>query len=93
MVTERCVDLHWLCLVVLSFCRFCRFCRFAVLWRAGGSMDGCAGNCGITLTAASRVYLMEPCVDPAVEAQAAGRIHRLGQDKHVLCKRLCYRGA
>ena len=35
-----------------------------------------AGNCGITLTAASRVYLMEPCIDPAHEVQAAGRIHR-----------------
>ena len=51
-----------------------------------------AGNCGITLTAATRVYLMEPCVDPALEVQAAGRIHRLGQEKQVMCKRLCSRG-
>jgi hypothetical protein len=29
------------------------------------------GNVGITLTAASRVYLMEPALDPAVEVQAA----------------------
>ncbi|KAL9189332.1 hypothetical protein ACHAXT_011822 [Thalassiosira profunda] len=45
-----------------------------------------SGSVGITLTAASRVYLMEPCLDPAVEVQAAGRIHRLGQDKpcHVV---------
>jgi len=45
-----------------------------------------SGNVGITLTAASRVYLMEPNLDPAVEVQAAGRIHRLGQDKpcHVV---------
>ena len=45
-----------------------------------------SGNVGITLTAASRVYLLEPCLDPAVEVQAAGRIHRLGQDKpcHVV---------
>jgi SNF2 family DNA or RNA helicase len=40
-----------------------------------------SGNVGITLNAASRVYLLEPCLDPAVEVQAAGRIHRLGQDK------------
>ena len=38
-----------------------------------------SGNVGITLTAASRVYLLEPCLDPAVEVQAAGRIHRLGE--------------
>ena len=40
-----------------------------------------SGNVGITLTAASRVYLLEPSLDPAVEVQAAGRIHRLGQNK------------
>ena len=33
-----------------------------------------SGNVGITLTAASRVYLLEPCLDPAVEVQAAGTI-------------------
>ena len=49
------------------------------------------GNCGITLTAATRVYLMEPCIDPAHEQQAAGRIHRLGQLKDVMCKRFCLR--
>lgn len=45
-----------------------------------------SGNVGITLTAASRVYLLEPSIDPAVEVQAAGRIHRLGQNKpcHVV---------
>ena len=50
-----------------------------------------AGAVGITLTAASRVYLMEPCLDPAMEVQAAGRIHRLGQSKSVLVKRLACR--
>jgi len=49
------------------------------------------GNVGITLTAATRVYLFEPCLDPAMEMQAAGRIHRLGQTKDVLVKRLVYR--
>jgi E3 ubiquitin-protein ligase SHPRH len=38
-------------------------------------------------------YLMEPCVDPAHEVQAAGRIHRLGQSKDVLVKRFCYRAS
>lgn len=36
---------------------------------------------GLTLTQASRVYLLEASLDPATEAQAAGRIHRLGQEK------------
>lgn len=45
-----------------------RACVFVITTRAG--------NVGITLTAASRVYLMEPALDPAVEMQAAGRIHR-----------------
>ena len=46
---------------------------------------------GITLTAANKVYLMEPALDPATEAQAAGRIHRLGQTREVLIKRFCFR--
>ena len=49
------------------------------------------GNVGVTLTAATRVYLFEPCLDPQMELQAAGRIHRLGQTKDVLVKRLVYR--
>ena len=49
------------------------------------------GNVGITLTAATRVYLMEPCLDPSMEVQAAGRIHRLGQTRDVHVKRFCYR--
>jgi SNF2 family DNA or RNA helicase len=50
-----------------------------------------AGNVGMTLTAATRVYLMEPCLDPSMEVQAAGRIHRLGQTKEVIVKKLCYK--
>ena len=46
---------------------------------------------GITLTAANRVFLMEPCIDPGVEAQAAGRIHRLGQTKEIFIKRYAFK--
>lgn len=49
-----------------------------------------SGNVGITLTAASRVYLMEPSLDPAAEVQAAGRIHRLGQTKAVEVKKMVF---
>ena len=41
------------------------------------------GSVGITLTAASHVFLMEPCINPSDETQVAGRIHRLGQNKPV----------
>jgi len=51
------------------------------------------GNIGITLTAASRVYMYEPCIDPQTELQAAGRIHRLGQTKAVLFKKLVFRNS
>lgn len=37
------------------------------------------GSVGVTLTAATRVYMMEPAFDPSAEVQMAGRIHRLGQ--------------
>ena len=33
----------------------------------------CSGNVGITCAAISRVYLLEPCLDPAAEVQAAGK--------------------
>lgn len=48
------------------------------------------GAVGITLTAASRVYLFEPALDPAAEVQMAGRIHRLGQTQDVLIKRFIF---
>lgn len=42
-----------------------------------------SGAVGINLTQANRVFLMEPAMNPALEAQAIGRIYRLGQRKPV----------
>lgn len=47
-----------------------------------------AGGVGVTLTAADHVFLMDPWWNPAVEAQAADRAHRIGQDKTVMIYRL-----
>ena len=47
-----------------------------------------AGNCGINLTQANRVFLMEPGFNPALEQQAIGRVHRLGQKRKVEIVRL-----
>ena len=40
------------------------------------------------MTQANLVVLMEPCFNPAVEAQAIGRVHRLGQKRPVKVLRL-----
>ncbi|CAG8844593.1 35014_t:CDS:2, partial [Racocetra persica] len=42
-----------------------------------------AGGVGLNLTAAQRVYLMDPFWNPSVENQAIDRIHRLGQTSAV----------
>ena len=42
-----------------------------------------AGGVGINLTAASRVYMLDPWWNPAVEEQAMDRVHRLGQTRDV----------
>jgi superfamily II DNA or RNA helicase len=47
-----------------------------------------AGGTGLTLTAADYVYIVDPWWNPAVEAQAADRAHRIGQDKSVFIYRL-----
>ena len=47
-----------------------------------------AGGLGLNLTAAEYVFLLDPWWNPAVEAQAIDRAHRIGQDKHVFAYRL-----
>jgi SNF2 family DNA or RNA helicase len=47
-----------------------------------------AGGLGLNLTAAEYVFLLDPWWNPAVEAQAIDRAHRIGQTRHVLAYRL-----
>lgn len=51
-----------------------------------------AGGTGLTLTAASYVVLLDPWWNPAVEAQAIDRAHRIGQTRTVIAYRLLTRG-
>jgi SNF2 family DNA or RNA helicase len=46
-----------------------------------------AGGLGLNLTTANKVFMMEPQFNPAAEAQAVDRVHRLGQDREVVIKR------
>jgi SNF2 family DNA or RNA helicase len=43
---------------------------------------------GLNLTAAEYVFILDPWWNPAVEAQAIDRIHRIGQTRHVFAYRL-----
>jgi SNF2 family DNA or RNA helicase len=47
-----------------------------------------AGGLGLNLTAADYVFLLDPWWNPAVEAQAVDRAHRIGQTKQVFAYRL-----
>ena len=51
-----------------------------------------AGGLGLNLTAADYVFLLDPWWNPAVEAQAIDRAHRVGQTKQVFAYRLICRG-
>lgn len=42
-----------------------------------------AGGLGLNLTAADYVFILDPWWNPAIEAQAVDRAHRIGQDKTV----------
>jgi len=50
-----------------------------------------AGGFGLNLTAADYVFLLDPWWNPAVEAQAIDRTHRIGQTKQVFAYRLICR--
>jgi SNF2 family DNA or RNA helicase len=50
-----------------------------------------AGGVGLNLTAADYVFILDPWWNPAVEAQAVDRAHRIGQSKHVFVYRLLCR--
>ncbi|MDX2152169.1 MAG: DEAD/DEAH box helicase [Bryobacteraceae bacterium] len=47
-----------------------------------------AGGLGLNLTAAGYVFLLDPWWNPAVEAQAIDRAHRIGQTQNVFAYRL-----
>ena len=50
-----------------------------------------AGGTGLNLTAAQYVFLLDPWWNPAVEAQAIDRAHRIGQQVQVFAYRLIAR--
>ncbi|CAN0030272.1 unnamed protein product, partial [Ectocarpus fasciculatus] len=47
-----------------------------------------AGAVGINLTQANNVFLLEPMLNLALEKQAIGRVHRLGQTRPVTVTKL-----
>ncbi len=51
-----------------------------------------AGGTGLNLTQADHCFLLDPWWNPAVEAQAIARIHRMGQAREVNVYRLIARG-
>ncbi len=51
-----------------------------------------AGGSGLTITEADYVYVLDPWWNPATEAQAVDRTHRIGQDKTVMVYRLVAAG-
>jgi SNF2 family DNA or RNA helicase len=46
---------------------------------------------GLNLTAADYVFILDPWWNPAVEAQAVDRAHRIGQTRPVIAYRLLAR--
>jgi hypothetical protein len=51
------------------------------------------GGVGLTITGADRVILVDPAWNPAADAQAIDRVHRIGQQREVVVYRLVGSGA
>jgi SNF2 family DNA or RNA helicase len=51
-----------------------------------------AGGFGLNLTEADYVFLLDPWWNPASEAQAIDRTHRIGQSKNVMVYRMVATG-
>ena len=51
-----------------------------------------AGGFGLNLTEADYVFLLDPWWNPATEAQAVDRAHRIGQSKNVMVYRIVATG-
>ncbi|OVA20680.1 SNF2-related [Macleaya cordata] len=56
-------------------------------------VDLTASESGIDLTGASRVYLLEPWLNPAVEERAIDRVHRIGRKEDMNIVRLITRNS
>eukprot|EP00916_Digyalum_oweni_P002001 GHVL01003780.1.p2 GENE.GHVL01003780.1~~GHVL01003780.1.p2 ORF type:complete len:330 (-),score=99.20 GHVL01003780.1:383-1372(-) len=48
-----------------------------------------AGGAGLNLTVATRVYIMDPWWNPAIEDQAMERVHRIGQTEEIIVYKIC----
>jgi SNF2 family DNA or RNA helicase len=70
--------------VVAGFEKDPQACAFLISLKAGGT--------GLNLTSASYVVVFDPWWNPAVEAQAIDRTHRIGQTRTVIAYRLLSRG-
>ncbi|WP_044209024.1 DEAD/DEAH box helicase [Flammeovirga sp. OC4] len=51
-----------------------------------------AGGLGLNLTAADYVFILDPWWNPAIEAQAVDRAHRIGQENKVMVYKFITRG-